>query len=418
MRILVVGLGHVGIVTAAGLLRDGHVVIGVDTDDHIRDCVARGLSPMREPGVADLIATSHAAGRLSVAKSLSEPVEADLAFICVGTRGLANGTLDLSDLKAVARQLGEAVRLRSSALPPMLLVVRSTIPPGSMDNEVIPAFVTGSSEPPGNRYEVAFNPEFTREGSAVADYFAPARIVIGERRPGSTQVLREVLRGIDAPIITTSFDVAALTKLADNAFHALKVAFANEIGRFALESGISPGEVSDLFLTDAKLNLSAAYLRPGGAFGGPCLKKDVLALASCMQKVGIAAPVIEHICESNVSHIDFLMAKIESRVRPRSRILLIGLSFKSGTDDVRESPFVTLAESLLDRGFDLSVYDPDLVCDGAVAAPADLPPRLFAVLLSQLSTEVVWDLVVVGKNVQDVLPSVTTNCSLFHIDRL
>ena len=308
--------------------------------------------------VADLIAAGHASGRLSVASSPSEVAEADLAFICVGTRGLADGMLDLSDLKAVARQLGEAIRLRPPAMSPMLFVVRSTIPPGSMDNEVIPAFANGAGEPPGKRYDVAFNPEFTREGSAVADYFAPARIVIGERRPGSTQVLRDVLRGIEAPTVATSFDVAALTKLVDNAFHALKVAFANEIGRFALASGISPGEVSDLFLADTKLNLSAAYLRPGGAFGGPCLRKDVRALAGYMQKVGIVAPVIGHIWESNLSHIDFIIATIASRALPPSRILLIGLSFKSGTDDVRESPFVTLAESLLDRGYDLSIYDP------------------------------------------------------------
>jgi GDP-mannose 6-dehydrogenase len=418
MRILVIGLGHVGIVTAAGLLRDGHVVIGVDTSDHVRDCVARGVSPIREAGVADLVAAGHAAGRLSVAASLSGFAEADLAFICVGTRGLADGVLDLFDLKAVARQLGDAIRSRPQTLPPMLFVVRSTIPPGSMDNEVIPAFAAGAGEPPGRLYEVASNPEFTREGSAVADYFAPARIVIGERCPGSTQVLHDVLRDIEAPIITTSFDVAALTKLADNAFHALKVAFANEIGRFALMSGISPGEVSDLFLADTKLNLSAAYLRPGGAFGGPCLKKDVRALASCMQKVGIAAPVIGHICESNLSHIDFLIATIASRALPRSRILLIGLSFKSGTDDVRESPFVALAESLLDRGYDLSIYDPDLVDHGDVAALAKLPSRLLATLLSQLSAEIAWDLVVVGKSARDVLPLVNANSPLFHIDRL
>jgi GDP-mannose 6-dehydrogenase len=418
MRILVIGLGHVGIVTAAGLLRDGHIVVGVDTSDHVRDCVARGVSPIREPGVSDLVAAGHAAGRLSVATSLNGLAEADLAFICVGTRGLEDGVLDLCDLKAVARQLGDAIHSRPPTLPPMLFVIRSTIPPGSMDNEVIPAFAEGAGETPGRLYEVASNPEFTREGSAVADYFAPARIVIGERRPGSTQVLRDALRDIEAPIIATSFDVAALTKLADNAFHALKVAFANEIGRFALKSGISPGEVSDLFLADTKLNLSAAYLRPGGAFGGPCLKKDVLALASYMQKVGIVAPVIGHIYESNLSHIDFLMATIVSRAPPRSRILLVGLSFKSGTDDVRESPFVTLAEALLDGGYDLSIYDPDLVDDGVVAVRADIPSQLFDTLLSQLPTEVAWDLVIVGKSARDVLPLVNMNSPLFHIDQL
>jgi GDP-mannose 6-dehydrogenase len=181
---------------------------------------------------------------------------------------------------------------------------------------------------------------------------------------------------------------------------------------------MSPGEVSELFLADTKLNLSAAYLRPGGAFGGPCLRKDVLALASCMKNAGIHAPVIEHICESNLSHIDFLIATIAGRVRPASRILLIGLSFKAGTDDVRESPFVTLAEALLDRGYDLSIYDPDLVDDDGVAVRAELPSRLVATLLSQLSTGVAWDLVVVGKSGRGVVPLVSANSPLFHIDRL
>jgi GDP-mannose 6-dehydrogenase len=418
MRILVFGLGHVGIVTVAGLLRDGHAVVGLDPNDDIRACVGRGLSPFREPGVATLIATGHAAGRLSVSLSVGDAVNADLAFVCVGTPLLTDGTLDLSDVKVVARHLGEAVRQRSSEWSPMLMVFRSTMLPGSMNETVLPAIVTAAGEPPGARYEVVYSPTFTREGSAVADYFAPARVLIGERRPGSARVLLDLLDGIDAPILTTSFEAAELTKFADNAFHALKVAFANEIGRFALQSGISPGEVFDHFQADTKLNLSASYLRPGGPFGGPCLPKDVRALSARMNDKGIAAPIIDHILESNSLHTDFLVAEIERRTEPRSRILLVGLSFKNGTDDVRASPLVRLAELLLDRGHDLSIYDPDLVCDGVASASAQLTSRLSAAVLSHFSAGVVWDLVVVGKTAPDVLRSVGPTRAIFHVDRL
>ena len=175
MRIIVFGLGHVGIVTVASLLRDGHVVVGVDTDDDVRNCVARGLSPFREPGIAALIASGHAEGRLSVRTGVGDAVDADLAIVCVGTQGLADGRLDLSEVDAVARRLGEAVRLRPAGAPPMLLVFRSTMLPGSMTETVLPAIAAAAGEPPGTRYDVAYSPAFTREGSALADYFAPAR---------------------------------------------------------------------------------------------------------------------------------------------------------------------------------------------------------------------------------------------------
>jgi GDP-mannose 6-dehydrogenase len=321
-------------------------------------------------------------------------------------------------VKAAARHLGEAVRQRSPELSPMLLVFRSTMLPGSMNEIVLPAIASAAGEPPGARYDVAYNPEFTREGSAVADYLAPARIVIGERRPGSARLLVNLFGDIKAPIFTTSFEVAELTKFADNTFHALKVTFANEIGRFALQSGVSPGEFFDIFQADTKLNLSAAYLRPGGAFGGSCLPKDVRALAARMNDIGIAAPVIDHILESNSLHTDFLVAEIERRTTPRSRILLVGLSFKTGSDDVRESPLVRVAESLLALGYDLSIYDPDLACDGVVGTHTELPSRLSAAILSQLPEEVAWDLVVVGKKLPSILQTLGASCSLFHIDWL
>lgn len=372
MKVIVIGLGHIGVVTVAALLRDGHTVIGVDTDDDIRGSLANGLSPFREPGVQDLIASGRTAGRLVVASSVGDAVDADAAFVCVGTKGLAEGLLDLSDVTRAARALGEAVRLRPPDLAPMLMVFRSTMLPGSMRRTVLPAVAAAAGEPQGTRYEIAYSPEFTREGTALADYFAPARIVVGEGRPRSRQILLDLHPGIEAPIFSTSFEVAELTKLADNSFHALEVAFANEVGRFAVSSGISPSEVFAIFHADTKLNLSSAYLRPGGTFGGPCLPKDVRALAASMDNAGVTAPVIGHINESNASHANFLVSEIERRLARPSRVLLLGLSFKPGTDNVRES--------------------------------------------RQLPAELAFDLVVVGKNSLDQA-SLPPGCPVFRIDR-
>jgi GDP-mannose 6-dehydrogenase len=288
--------------------------------------------------------------------------------------------------------------------------------PGSMRTIVLPAMVAAAGEPAGRRYEVVYHPEFIREGTAVADYSFPARIVVGERQPGSAGVLLDLFPGADVPTFMTSFEVAELTKFADNGFHALKVAFANEIGRFALCSGIPPADVFDIFRADTRLNLSASYLRPGGAFGGPCLPKDVRALAARMNEVGIAAPVIDHILASNASHTDFLIAEIERRAAPGSRILLVGLSFKAGTDDLRGSPLVRLAELLLDRGHDLAILDPDLPSDAAVGVQAQLSSRLAAKVLSGPPASTGWDLVVVGKHCPDILRSV--DAKIFRIDQL
>lgn len=421
MRIAVCGLGHVGSVTVACLLKEGHAVVGIDTNEDTRTLVARGLSPIQEPAVADLIAAGHAAGRLSVATSMGDLADADMIIVCVGTPGLANGALDLSDAKAAALFVGEAVRLRMPERPPILLVFRSTMLPGSMTQTILPAIAAAAGESPGRRYEVVYNPEFIREGSAVADYFAPARIVIGERAPGTAGALIQLYSSIDAPVFATSLEVAELAKYADNTFHALKVGFANEIARYALQSGIRPAEVFDLFVADTKLNLSPLYLRPGGAFGGPCLPKDVRAIATHMEEIGVAAPIINRIIESNDAHTGFIVAEIERRVAPRSRILLVGLSFKAGTDDLRESPLVTLAVSLLERGYSLAVYDPDLVGSmapsGVGRAGTSLPPSLSAVILSQPPPPALWDLVVVGKAIPH-LAALEAHSPVFHIDRL
>ena len=421
MKVVVVGLGHVGTVTGACLLRQGHEVVGADTNNLKCDLLAHGFSPIREPGIEELIAWGHASGRLSVATNISEHADADVIIVCVGTPGLENGALDLSQVTAAAISIGEIIPLRAPMGFPMFVVFRSTMLPGSMTKTILPTISAAAGESPGLRYEVVYNPEFTREGSAVSDYFAPSRIVIGERQPGAARRLFELYHGIDAPVFTTSFEIAELAKYTDNIFHALKVVFANEIGRIALRSDILPGELSDLFLADTKLNISSCYLVPGAPFGGPCLPKDVRAFSAHMNGIGIAAPLIDHILQSNASHADFLMAEIERRVAPRSRILLVGLSFKGGTDDLRESPLVDIAERLSDRGHDLAIYDPDLVDRMAAEngrTEAQLPLRLSTIVLSQVPTGTVWDLVVVGKTCPSILERMNSKSPFFHIDRL
>jgi GDP-mannose 6-dehydrogenase len=421
MKVVVVGLGHVGTVTGACLLRQGHEVVGADTNNLKCDLLAHGFSPIREPGIDELIARGYASGWLSVTTNISEHADADVIIICVGTPGLENGALDLSQVTAAAVSIGEIIPLRAPMRSPMFVVFRSTMLPGSMTKTILPTISAAAGEAPGLRYEVVYNPAFTREGSAVSDYFAPSRIVIGERQPGAARPLFELYHVIDAPVFTTSFEIAELAKYTDNIFHALKVVFANEIGRVALRSDILPRELSDLFLADTQLNISSCYLVPGAPFGGPCLPKDVRAFSAHMNGIGIAAPLIDHILRSNASHADFLLAEIERRVAPRSRILLVGLSFKGGTDDLRESPLVDMAERLSDRGHDLAIYDPDLVDCMAVEngrTEAQFPLRLSAIILSQVPTGTVWDLVVIGKTCPSILEKMNSKSPFFHIDRL
>jgi GDP-mannose 6-dehydrogenase len=401
MRIAVLGLGRIGVVEAACLLGAGHTIIGIDTDPSIIDCLSHGLSPFREPAVAELISAGHADGRLMISSDAGRATDADMVFVCVGTPGFSDGSLDLSSAKRAARELGQAVRARSPELAPILLVFRSSMLPGSMESFVLPEIAEAAGAPAGVGYEVVYHPEFIREGSAVADYLAPARIVIGERQAGSAAALLTLYRQSDAPIYMTSLAVAELVKFADNSFHALKICFANEVGRFAIRAGVSPADVFDIFRADTRLNLSGSYLRPGGAFGGPCLLKDVSALAAGMRGAGIDAPVIGGIIESNSLHTDFIVEEIERRAPAGCRMLLLGLSFKAGTDDVRDSPLIRLAELLMERGHDLAIYDPDILDDVSTGSPG----RAFSQLSKRLSSAVLrtlpsgkWDLIVLGKN--------------------
>jgi GDP-mannose 6-dehydrogenase len=347
------------------LLEAGHSVVGLDRDPAKRAAFAAGRSPVAEPELDALLAAGHAAGRLHVADTLEAwRHDLDLAMVCVGTPGSADGTLALDQPLAAIAELGRVLRRRRAA-EPLLVVLRSTLPPGTTETRILPLLTELVGEPPGARYDVALNPEFLREGTALRDCRAPARIVIGERAPGVTGRLRGLHAAPTAPLFEVPFRVAETIKLVDNSFHALKVAFANEVGRLCLAHEIDPQAVMDLVLADRQLNLSAAYLRPGGPFGGPCLPKDLAATAALGRAQAVALPLLEAALASNRAHLAHLLAMIGGLVAPPGPLLQLGLSFKAGTDDLRGSPLVELALALRAAGYELRLVDPDL--DGASA---------------------------------------------------
>ena len=347
---------------AACLAKGDHAVVGIDKSAAKLAAVAAGRSPVREPEVAELLKAALDRGLLSTAADIGDHVlDADVAMVCVGTPARADGSLETSFVRAVAEELGGAVRRRPAEAAPLLCVFRSTMLPGTMETLVVPAITAAAGAPPGARYEVAFNPEFLRESVAIADYFQPSRIVVGERYPGATQRLRGLYDGIVAPLFEVSFRVAEMIKMVDNTFHALKVAFANEIGRVAAAASVDVDQLITMFLADRKLNISDAYLRPGMPFGGSCLPKDVAALCAFARQHDVGIPLIGHVMPSNTAHQAALTRRVLDALPPGAPVLLVGLTFKADTDDLRESPLVHLARSVLDRGHSLMIYDRDLI---------------------------------------------------------
>ena len=423
MKIVVCGLGYVGTTTAACLMKDGHLVAGIDVDPVKNQAFASGRSPVYEQSADELLRAGRAGGRLLGGASIADHADdADAILVCVGTPVEYNGTLDLSQVLAATAEVAAALKQRPPGAPAVTIAYRSTMLPGSMERTVIPALAEQAG-PPGKRYEVVYNPEFLREGTAVQDYFTPPRIVIGERVPGSAGYLKEMYRSIDAPIFEVPMAVAEMTKYADNGFHALKVAFANEIGRLAEALAIPPQSVADVFLADTTLNVSAAYLRPGGAFGGSCLPKDVRALTACLRENNVRAPVLEGVLSSNGAHKEYLAEYVAARTPRNGCILLLGLTFKPGTDDLRESPLVDLAESLLNKGFRLMIHDPDLQIERLTGANLELSRTRLRGLCALLTDDVegalvAADLIVAGKAMPALADRLAGDMRLVDLDRL
>lgn len=364
MNVSVFGLGYVGCITAAGFARLGHRVTGVDVSDRKVDDVSRGAAPVAEPGLAAALAAAHRAGLLVATMDADSAVrDAQLTMICVGTPSRADGRPDLGALERVASQIGRSLAARPPARH--VVVVRSTTTPGTIERIVRPRVL---AELPDERHgDIAFlaNPEFLREGCALRDFDAPPFVLVGGTGWG-TDVIGDLYAGLEAPIIITGLREAEILKLASNAFHALKIVFANEMGNLCSELGVDGRRVMEVFCQDRKLNISPAYLRPGFAFGGSCLPKDVRALLALGRQAGIEMPVVDAIEWSNEIQIRRAVRRIE--MTGRRRVALLGLSFKRGTDDLRESPYVALAEILLGKGYELTIYDPGINLHSLVGA--------------------------------------------------
>jgi GDP-mannose 6-dehydrogenase len=353
MKIAVFGLGYVGVVSAACLARDGHTVVGVDPNTLKVDFLRQGKSPIVEPGLGELIVAAVAAGRLAAGSDPATAVaQCEVLLVCVGTPGQPNGSLDLSYVRRVVQQIGEQLAGNTAY---KVVVIRSTLLPGSMQSVVIPILEESSRRQAGRDFGVCINPEFLREGSAIYDYDHPPKTVIGASDERAAALVRDLYAGLSAPLILTDLRTAEMLKYIDNSWHALKVTFANEVGRLCKAMGIDSRLAMRFFCMDTKLNISSAYLRPGFAFGGSCLPKDVRALTYQGRLLDIDTPVLSSILASNQLHIAHALAMI--RATGRRRVGLLGLSFKEGTDDLRESPIVTLAEQLIGKGYELAIYD-------------------------------------------------------------
>jgi GDP-mannose 6-dehydrogenase len=356
MRISVLGIGYVGVVSAACLAAEGHFVSAVDIASQKIEALNNGRSPITEVGLDDLIRAGVQSGRLSATVDLEKVVQsADVSIICVGTPSLADGSLNLNDVVRVCQSLGQALQRQSTF---HLIVLRSTVLPGSTREVVIPILERASGKSAGKDFGVAFYPEFMREGSAIADYKQPGIVVFGTEDDRSEMLLRHLAKPIVEGITVTNYESAEAIKYACNAWHATKITFANEIGNFCKCFDIDSHQVMDVLTMDTRLNISPAYLRPGFAYGGSCLPKDLRALQHVARSKGLSLPLLEALPLSNAAQIRRAFDIIQS-VGNR-RVGLLGLSFKSGTDDLRESPAVELARLLHQAGYDLEIFDPNV----------------------------------------------------------
>jgi GDP-mannose 6-dehydrogenase len=353
MRVSVFGLGYVGAVCAACLAEAGHEVIGCDVNASKVDLINSGKSPIIEKDIAELIAGNVASGRLRATLSTEEAVMgSDVSLLCVGTPSRTNGSLDLSAVEAVARQIGTVLAAKNSFHS---VVLRSTVLPGTLSDVVLPALQETSGKNAGEGFGTASNPEFMREGSAVADYNNPAKTVIGTNDDVTRERLIELYRGLPGRLIVTEPRLSELVKYTDNTWHALKVAFGNEIGNICKAAGVDSHELMRVFFADTKLNISEAYLLPGYAFGGSCLPKDVRAINAYAALNDVEAPLLKSLIPSNKQQIERALDWVLSQ--NKRNIGFLGFSFKAGTDDLRESPYLELIERLIGKGCDIRVFD-------------------------------------------------------------
>lgn len=355
-NISIFGLGYVGSVSAACFASLGSKVIGVDVSAAKVEMINSGRSPILEARMSEMVAEQCQAGRLRATTDATEAVlGSDLSFVCVGTPSLRSGKLDLSHVEHVMGEIGRALRQKKSH---HTVVLRSTVLPGTTDSVVLPILESASGKRANVDYAVCYNPEFMREGSAVGDFFNPPYTVIGAKQREHLACLREIYQQVPGRVFEVELPVAEMVKYVSNLYHAVKVGFANEIGTLCQRFGLDTGAVTEIFTSDNKLNISAAYLKPGFAFGGSCLPKDLRAMTHRAKELDLALPLLESIMPSNTEHITRTVEAILQT--GKKKVSMLGLSFKAGTDDLRESPQVQLIKKLLGEGCQVHIWDEDV----------------------------------------------------------
>lgn len=395
--ISVFGLGYVGTVTAACLAHKGNSVIGVDLSAGKVEAMEAGRSPIVEPRVTELVEECHKACRLHATSNSEEAVlKTEISFLCVGTPSLRNGKLDLGHIEPVCREIGAALKKKNTF---HLVVLRSTVLPGTAETIVVPALEKASGKKIGKDFGVCVNPEFMREGTAVADFLEPAMTIIGAADPSHSAMLRDLYAWAPGAMFETSFRSAEMTKYVCNAWHAVKVSFANEVGTLAKQLGVDAESVVEIFTADTKLNISPSYLKPGFAFGGSCLPKDVRALNYRAKELDLKLPLFESILPSNDEHLERAVEMILET--GKKKIAMLGLSFKAATDDLRESPQVQLVKRLLGEGRQIQIWDDNVSLGRLIGSNRqyieDVIPHIGSLLSANLE-EVVKDaeVVVIG----------------------
>ena len=364
MKISVFGLGYVGCVSAACLAARGHEVVGVDVNPTKVDLVSRGQAPVVEERIGELTADVVRTGALRATTDVAAAIAAtEVSLVCVGTPSAPNGSLSTVYLERVTAQIGQALAEQGHR---HTVVFRSTMLPGTCLDLLVPILEKESGRTAGTDFGVAVNPEFLREGTSIRDFFDPPKTVVGEFDPASGDVVAALYDGLPGEVFRVPIPVAEMTKYADNAFHGLKIGFANELGAVCRALGLDSHQVMDVFLADRKLNISPAYLRPGFAFGGSCLPKDLRGLVYAARRADVSVPILEHVLPSNEEHLRRAFEHVAAT--GKRRIGLFGLSFKPGTDDLRESPLVELAERLVGKGYRLRIYDANVQLSRLVGA--------------------------------------------------
>lgn len=404
----VFGLGYVGCVSAVCLAAQGHDVVGIDESEYKTELVRTGQAPIIEAEIGELTAKVVAEGALSMSTDVQGAVDGtEISLVCVGTPSNKSGGLSTAFLEQVTAQIGAALRCKQGW---HVVVYRSTMLPGTCENLLIPLLEQASGKRLGRDFGVCVNPEYLREGTSVQDFLHPPKTVVGCADEKIAESVMELYEDLPGRRFTVPIRVAEMTKYVDNAYHALKVAFANEVGAVCSALEIDSYDVMEIFLADTKLNIGPAYLKPGFAFGGSCLPKDLRALTHMAQTAAIDTPVLSNILRSNESHLhralDLIMAD------GRRKVSFFGLSFKPGTDDLRESPMVELAERLVGKGFDLRIYDPNVALTKVVGANrayvTEKLPHLSELLVQDADAAIEHgQILVVGSNMPEVLAAVS-----------